>query len=279
MAFFSWVIQQPPKVNQGEEFVNYVISNSIPRAITLEDVKTAYESDPSLQHVIKCINENNWKSLNNEETILYHRLRSELTFANGVLLRNWKLVIPHALRNQSLSLAHEGYLGIVKSKARLRSKVWWPGIDKDIEKFISSCHSCQLTSCPDKSPPLIMTPLPEKPWSILGIDLCAPFPSGESLLVVVDYYSRFPFAEIIRSTTSSVIISRLFKLFSVHGLPDTINTDNGRQFVSEQFEEFLKINGITHRKVTPYWPQANGQVERINKFLKKNIQCYECYLS
>ena len=60
--------------------------------------------------------------------------------------------------------------------------------------------------------------------------------------------------------------------FSVHGLPrlpDVIN--NGRQF-SEEIEESFKTNGIHHRKVTPYWPQANGEVERINRFIKKHIQ-------
>ena len=51
----------------------------------------------------------------------------------------------------------------------------------------------------------------------------------------------------------------------------TVVSDNGSQFVSEEFETFLRDHGIAHRKVTPYWPQANAQVERFNKTIEKAI--------
>ena len=88
----------------------------------------------------------------------------------------------------------------------------------------------------------------------------------------MDYYSRFSFVEILKSTTSATIISKLFEIFSVHGLPETLTSDNGGQFTSNEMESFLKINGITHARTTPLWPQANGQVERINRVIKKAIQ-------
>ena len=209
----------PPKVNEGEVFINYVVANSIPKAVTLEEIKDAYNSDSSLKTVIKCIQENKWKLAKKiPEVKLYYSVRNELSWADGILLRSRKIVIPPILRQRVLSLAHEGHMGIVKCKARLRSKVWWPGIDKDTEKYIRTCHSCQMSSLPERPSPLLMTELPDKPWSTIGIDLCGPFPSGETLLVVIDYYSRFPFAEILHSTTASAIINRLFKIFSVHGL-------------------------------------------------------------
>ena len=49
-------------------------------------------------------------------------------------------------------------------------------------------------------------------------------------------------------------------------------SDNGPQFVSEEFEAFLRDYGTTHRKVTPYWPQANTQVERFNRTLEKALR-------
>ena len=88
----------------------------------------------------------------------------------------------------------------------------------------------------------------------------------------MDYYSRFPFVEILKSTTSATITSKLFKIFSVHGLPETLTSDNGGQFTSNEMESFLKINGITHNRTTPLWPQGNGRVERINRVIKKAIQ-------
>lgn len=55
-------------------------------------------------------------------------------------------------------------------------------------------------------------------------------------------------------------------------MPHTLKSDNGPQLVSEEFEAFLAENGIEHRKTTPLWPQANGEVERQNRTLMKSVQ-------
>ena len=52
--------------------------------------------------------------------------------------------------------------------------------------------------------------------------------------------------------------------FATHGIPQEIVTDNGPQFISTEFSTCLSSSGIAHRKVTPYWPQANSEVERFN---------------
>ena len=117
--------------------------------------------------------------------------------------------------------------------------------------------------------PVMSIPMPESPWLSVAVDLCGPFQTGETLLILVDFYSQFPFVEILKSTTSATIISKLFKIFSVHGLPETITSDNGGQCTSNEMEYFLKINGITHTRTTSLWSQANGQVERINPLIKK----------
>ena len=106
----------------------------------------------------------------------------------------------------------------------------------------------------------------------LVVNLCGPFPTGETLLILVDYNSRLPFAEILKSTTSATIISKLFKIFLVHGLPETLTNDNGGQFTFNEMESFLKINGITHNETTPLWPQASGQIEGNNRVIKKPVQ-------
>ena len=88
----------------------------------------------------------------------------------------------------------------------------------------------------------------------------------------MDYYSRFPFVVILKSTTSANIISKIIKIFSVHCLLEILTSDNGGQFTSNEMKSFLKINGITHKKTTLLWPQTNGQVERLNRVIKKAIQ-------
>ena len=120
--------------------------------------------------------------------------------------------------------------------------------------------------------PLRPTVMPGRPWQDVHIDLCGPFPSGESLLVSEDTCTRWPEVAILRSTTSAAIIGHLRKIFAVHGLPEKVVTDNGANLVSEEFENFLDTQGIQHRKVTPYWPQANAAVERFNRTIEKAIR-------
>ena len=138
----------------------------------------------------------------------------------------------------------------MKCKARLRSKVWWPHIDSEVSFFISECHPCQTTLDHHQPTPVMPIPMSESPWLSVAVDSCGPFPTGGTLLILVDYYSRFPFVEILKSTTSTIIISKLFKIFSVHYLPEILTSDSGGQFTSNEIESFLKINGITHARTT-----------------------------
>ena len=146
-------------------------------------------------------------------------------------------------------------------------------MSKDVEKFIQQCHACQVTAPASiKCQPLQMTEIPKTPWETLAMDLKGPFPSGEHLLVVIDYRSRYPVIATLNNINSFEIISRLKEIFSIFGLPKCITVDNGTQFNSEEFKSFLKEHQIEHRRVTPYWPSANGEVERFNRTLGKAVQ-------
>ena len=180
--------------------------------------------------------------------------------------------MPSKLRARTLGLAHEGHLGAVGTKQNIRTKVWWPGMYKDEERHCKSCHGCQLVAKPDHPEPLRPTSLPDGPWQDLAVDLMGPLPSGHSILVVVDYYSRFYEVEIVTSTTVERIFDSLEDIFSRHGLPLTIKSDNRPQFRSEKFREYCEKNAILHQKVTPKWAQANREVERQNASLLKRIR-------
>ena len=60
------------------------------------------------------------------------------------------------------------------------------------------------------------------------------------------------------STTSEKNIERLEAIFTTHGLPLSVTSDNRPQFRSDVFERYLEGRGVEHRKTTPLWPQANG---------------------
>ena len=121
--------------------------------------------------------------------------------------------------------------------------------------------------------PLQMSKLPKAPWTELSIDFgLAPTGSNEYLSVLIHDYSRFPVVELLRSTSPNTVIPCLDKIFAEYGIPEVVQSDNGRAFNSHEFNEFSKHLGFVHRKVTPYRPCANGEVERFMCTVKKVVK-------
>ena len=94
---------------------------------------------------------------------------------------------------------------------------------------------------------------------------------GRTYLVVVDAYSKYSETVNMPTITATATIKVLRETFSRHGLPETIVSDNGPQFISEEFRNFCNNNGIIHCKSAPYKPSTNGQAERIVQVLKSAI--------
>ena len=252
---------------EAEEYVRFIAVNATPVALNIRTVEEESASDGELTQLREAIRTGNYATCKP-----YAPVAGELCITGQLVLRGTRLILPSKLRPVALALAHEGHLGIVGTKQKLRTKVWWPGMDKAVERYCRSCHGCQLVARPDPPEPIRSTPLPEGPWQDLAADLMGPLPSGHSLLVVVDYYSRYYEVEILQSTTTEKVIDKIDEIFSRHGLPVTLKTDNGPQFRSDEFRSYLMENGITHCKVTARWAQANGEVERQNSSILKRIQ-------
>ena len=106
-------------------------------------------------------------------------MRYELSNVGSIVLRGTRIIVPSALREH---FAHEGHQGIVKTKQRLRSKVWWPGLDKETDRSCKSCHACQLVGQNSNPEPLRITDMPQSPWSDLAADLFGPMLSNDLLV-------------------------------------------------------------------------------------------------
>ena len=250
--------------------VRLVAVNSTPSALTTKQIEVESASDPELLEVKKCLKFGNWTDFQGHSS--YRAIQTELCVVGHIVLRGNRLVIPKNLRAQVITLAHEGHLGIVGTKQNLRSKVWWPNIDSEAESFCRSCHSCQITSkgpCPE---PIRSTRLPTGPWEDIAADYLGPLPNGDYILVVIDYYSRFYEVRFLKTITAEKTIEALDSIFHTHGLPLSLKTDNGPCFIAQVFKEYLFHHGINHYRITPRWPQANGEVERQNASLLKRIK-------
>ena len=88
----------------------------------------------------------------------------------------------------------------------------------------------------------------------------------------MDYFSRFIETQKINSTTSSSIIGALKLIFARHGIPDPVVTDNGPQYSSNEFQSFAKSYSFSHVTSSPYYPRANGEVERAIRTLQNLLK-------
>ena len=253
---------------EDDGYVRFVAIHSTPRAVTTKEIEQESATD-ELGKVRDNILSGDWR---NGEAPEYRAISTELCCLGKLILRGTRMVIPRALRPRLLEIAHEGHPGIVQMKQRLRTKVWWPKIDRDAEKFCRSCFGCQVVSKPPHPEPMARTQLPDGPWQDLAIDYLGPLPTGEYVFVAVDYYSRWYEVNITKSPTAEQTVRSLKKFFATHGLPYSVTSDNGPQFTSQVFADYLSEAGICHHKTTPYWPQANGEVERQNRSLLQRIR-------
>lgn len=255
-----------------EHLVNQIsVTTDNITAITINEVNNQSKTDTQILMIKKCLdNDKLWDS---EKSIqAYKPFKTEYCFHENILLRSTKIVMPTALRNKILTLSHEGHPGTDNMKRLLRSYAWWPKIDADVIEYVKQCHECALVTVTNISEPLKMRSFPTTPWAEIAIDFCGPMPNNIYLLVIIDYYSRFKEVIPMEKITSKDTIEQLRKLFSLLGLPRTITADNGRQFVSHEFKCFCKEHGIILYTTPPYWPQANGLVERQNNSILKRLR-------
>ena len=102
------------------------------------------------------------------------------------------------------------------------------------------------------------------------MDLVGPV-DGKFILTYIDYNSSYPEVYILKEITSREVIKALTDIFARFGFAEELVSDNGKQFISEEFEAFLKSCGIRHIRVSPYYAQSNGKLERFHRYLKKNF--------
>ena len=112
---------------------------------------------------------------------------------------------------------------------------------------------------------------PSSSWQRIHIDFAGPFLSC-MFLIVVDAHSRWLEIEKMNTTTSAKTIEKLQNLFARYGVPAQLVSDNGPQFKSEEFQLFLKRNGIKHITSAPYHPASNGLAERCVQTFKSAMK-------
>ncbi|XP_051785429.1 uncharacterized protein K02A2.6-like [Erpetoichthys calabaricus] len=204
----------------------------------------------------------------------YLSRKSELSVQAGCLLWGRCVIIPPPLQKLLIQQLHASHVGIVRMKEIARSYFWWPGIDGHIEERAKTCSSCQKIRNAPQLAPLHPWDWPERAWQRIHVDFAGPF-EEKMFLVVVDAYSKWPEVAVMHSTTAVKTMEKLEELFCRYGFPEQLVSDNGPQFVSQEFATFLQVNGIRHIRSAPYHPSTNGLAERFVQTMKHSLKALQ----
>ena len=207
-----------------------------------------------------------------------------LLMRRGVFQGTEQLVVPASLKDSILEREHNaptgGHLGSSKLYQTLRTRYYWPSMVVDIYSWVAACTSCAQNRLMERRPTTAMLLFPAKePFAALAMDILGPLPVTEEgnqyLLVICDRFTKLtraiPLAEI---TAMSVVSAFLDHWVAAYGIPDSTLSDNGPQFASVLFQGVLDMLGVKANYATPYHPQTNGQVERFNKTIVRQLRHY-----
>lgn len=197
----------------------------------------------------------------------------------------WKEVIPSESKQDIICQNHSeptaGHFGIFKTHKRLSLKYFWPGMYRDVTKFVNNCDVCNSNKH-SNHPTLGTMGRPKtcsRPFQMISMDLIGPLPvtrkQNTFIFVVTCCFSKYCLLFPIRRATSEILVRLLEdNIFLIHGIPSTVIMDNGKQFTSNIFRNLLNHYKIPNICYTPkYTPQVNT-VERYNKTIMVAVSSF-----
>lgn len=231
--------------------------------ITFKEIALVSKYDPVIAKVID-FTINGWPKQADEAKRSYSNQALQLTVDHNCLFWGSRVVIPPTHRQDILKMLHTDPPG--KSRMKSLKFLWWPNLDSEIKNTVRECMICQKTRKSTPLAPLQPWVWPRHNWQRLHLDFA--HLDEKDFLILAD--SHFKWIEIFHmtTTTSSKTIEKLRHCFAAYGLPVTVVTDDGPQFKSVEFRDFLKSNGVHYVLTPPFHPTSNGLAERAVQTIK-----------
>ena len=176
-------------------------------------------------------------------------------------MKGSRIIIPETQQHIILDQLRYSHQGVEKTRLQARDAVYWERINADIENMIKNCSICQENLSAQPKETLQPHVIPNRAWEVVGTDLfnC----NNHEYLIIADYYSKFPIIRKMNGlTTSNMVISTMKQIFSEHGIPSRVVSDNGPQYSSEAFKKFAQQWQFDYITSSPKFPKSNGFIER-----------------
>jgi transposase InsO family protein len=195
----------------------------------------------------------------------------------------WKLCVPKPQRQRVLDECHDqptaGHQGVRKTLNRIRQRYCWPGLFRDVARYVRKCETCQKFKVSQLKPPGQMhTRQVHAPFDVLCADFVGPLPrsthGNTMLLVFFDAFSKLvELVPLRKATAAHLMRSFRERILARFGVPKMLVCDNGTQFTSRAFAAFCGQLGMSLQHTAPYTPQQNP-TERVNRTVKTMVAQY-----
>ena len=183
------------------------------------------------------------------------------------------------IKNDVLDSIHRqlGHIGYTKMLNFMRDRYTWKGLTDDVKNHIANCIPCaERKSSGNILGVKRLSIVAERPFQKVMIDVCGPLPKSQKgyqyILGLVDVFSRYVMMIPMKETTTATIVDAIMsRWISNFGCPEEIISDGGPNLNSALMVEFCNMFGVRKKKISPYYPQANGIIEREFRTVKDMI--------
>jgi len=158
---------------------------------------------------------------------------------------------------------------------------WWPGVTKEVKRYVEECNACQHNKnyTEQLAGKLMPNSIPEKPWTHISADFITKLPLAQGydlILVVVDRLTKMAYFIPTTEKTMAEGLARLFRdnVWKLYGLSESIISNRGPQFAAGLMRELNRMLGIESKMSTVFYPQTDGQMERVNQELKQYLRMF-----
>ena len=202
----------------------------------------------------------------------YHQHHDEIVYNYDLLLKGQRIIIPTSMHSEIQTKIHQGHQGQDNCILRARHSVFWPRISHEIVELVSRCSECLTQHNCQQQETLLQHDIPDTPWTKVAYDLFTIY--GKGYLLVVDYHSKYiEVAHLEKPADSSTVIRATKNIFSRHGIPKSVFTDNGPQFIANEYKQFATSWDFDHNDTSsPHFPQSNVLAERTVQTVKRTLK-------
>ena len=200
----------------------------------------------------------------------YWSYRDELSVQNGIIYKGTQVMVPQSMHKEMLRKIHANHFGAESNIRMAREVLFWPGMRKSIQDMCDACGTCAQYGTTAPNEPMRSLPIPTRPWQIVSQDICEL--DNRNYLVTVCHFSDWIEVDPLGDTLSSTVIDKTKAHFARYGVPAICHTDNGPQFISEQYRLFSVAYGFKHTTSSPFHPKGNGRAEAAVKVAKSMLK-------